>query len=131
MEITGLVTMPSASDFGTTLEKFSSTLKTKGLAEFGRINYRSKAETSEKPFVLVLFGNAAAVKRVISKHPAVGVDLPMRAMFWEDQNGQVFVAFNDPAWVLARHGISGDVAEKLSELVRSVAVEATGFRKPN
>jgi uncharacterized protein (DUF302 family) len=59
----------------------------------------------------LIFGNAKAGSPLMQAHPSIGIDLPLKALAWEDAAGQVWLSYNDPAWLAARHGFTGEAAD--------------------
>ena len=58
-----------------------------------------------RPTEVLIFGNAKAGTSLMQATQTIGIDLPLRALAWEDAAGQTWLAYNDPAWLTARHGI--------------------------
>ena len=78
---------------------------------------------------LLIFGKAKGGTLLIQAHQAVGIDLPLKALVYQDASGHVFLAYNDPRWIAERHGLGTEVAPTVgamaSALKRVVVAHAT------
>jgi uncharacterized protein (DUF302 family) len=107
----GLITQQSAHDFATTLERFVTALKSRDVHIFMRVDHAAGAASVNRPLrptTLVIFGNPAAGTALMQAKQTAGIDLPLKAVVWEDADGTVKLTYNDPAWIAARHGLSHD-----------------------
>jgi uncharacterized protein (DUF302 family) len=105
----GLVSVKSSHDVMTTANRLESALKEKGIAVFARIDHARGAATigqTLKPTLLVIFGNPAMGTPLIQRSRSMGIDLPLKALIWEDRNGQVWFSYNAPDGLVRRHGIT-------------------------
>jgi uncharacterized protein (DUF302 family) len=55
----------------------------------------------------LIFGNAKAGTPLMQSTQTIGIDLPLRALVWQDASGNTWLSYNDPAWLAKRHGLSG------------------------
>jgi uncharacterized protein (DUF302 family) len=128
----GLVTLPSAHDFGTTLARLVAVLEARGITIFARIDHAAGAADlglALRPTTLLVFGNPAAGTPLMQAAQAVGIDLPLKALVWQDADGTVKLSYNDPAWVAARHAIGDAAAPAVAALragLEALAQHATG-----
>jgi uncharacterized protein (DUF302 family) len=60
-----------------------------------------------RPTELLIFGNAAAGTPLMQAAQTIGIDLPLKALAWEDASGRVWLSYNDPRWLARRHGLDG------------------------
>ncbi len=127
----GLITLRSAHDFKTTLDRLLLGLKAKGITVFATVDHAAGAASvglSLRPTTLVVFGNPAAGTPVMQVEQSAGIDLPLKALVWEDANGAAHLSYNDPAWIAARHSV-GDLAQAaisgLAAAVNTLAAHAT------
>jgi len=107
----GLITLPSAHDFATTLERFVTALEERDVTIFLRVDHAAGAasvDRSLRPTTLVVFGNPAAGTALMQAQQTAGIDLPLKALIWEDGDGSVKLTYNDPAWISARHELGHD-----------------------
>ncbi len=115
----GLITLTSAHDVDTTVARLTSILESKGIAIFARFDHA--AETTEydrplRPTTVVMFGNPAAGLPLIRIAQTVALDLPLRAMIWEDAKGAVQLSYCDPAWIASRHHIGSQGLQSIRAL---------------
>ncbi len=126
----GLIKVKSAHSVDDTANKLESVLKSKGMNVFGRVNHAAGAEKAGlelKPTEVVIFGNPKVGTPLMQCTRTVAIDLPQKALVWEDDDGQVWLAYNDPAYLAQRHGIEGcdEVLKKVSGALGKFAAAAT------
>ncbi len=127
----GLITRRSASDFPTTLARLHAVLEAKGVTIFARIDHAAGAASAGmalRPTTLLVFGNPAAGTPLMQAAQTIGVDLPLRALVWQDADGTTFVTYNDPASLAARHGLgeaAGQTVQALSDALSALVGHAT------
>jgi uncharacterized protein (DUF302 family) len=126
-----------ASTFGPseTVDRLAAAVAKHGMAVLARIDHAAAAAAvglDLRPTSLLIFGNARAGTPVMQQAQTLGIDLPLRALVWEDENGLTWLAYNDPAWLWQRHG-EGDGAEKvvaaMTEVLAAVSQQATAQTK--
>lgn len=128
----GLVTLPSTHDFGTTLARLVAALQAKGITIFARIDHAAGAAgvgLELRPTTLLVFGNPAAGTPLMQAAQTSGIDLPLKALVWQDADGTVRLSYNDPSWVAARHAIGEAVGPTVAALragLEALARHATG-----
>ena len=128
----GLVTVTSAHDFGTTLARLVAALGAKGITIFARIDHAAGAAGAGlalRPTTLLVFGNPVAGTPLMQAAQTAGIDLPLKALVWQDADGTVRLSYNDPAWVAARHAIGERVDPAIAALragIEALARHATG-----
>ena len=76
-----------------------------------------------RPTELLIFGDPTAGTRLMQAEQTIGIDLPLKALVWEDANGGVWISYNDPAWLAVRHGLRHDTADAVHAMA-GVAVHA-------
>jgi uncharacterized protein (DUF302 family) len=67
-----------------------------------------------RPAVLVLFGNPKGGTPLMIARPTAAIDLPLKALVWEDDRGQIWLSYNTPELLVERHGVDIDLAAKLA-----------------
>ncbi|MGH8118031.1 MAG: DUF302 domain-containing protein [Rhodanobacteraceae bacterium] len=104
-------------DVPATINRLEDILKAHGLTMFARIDFSGdarRAGMAMKPEAMLLFGNPKAGTPLLQASPTVGLDLPLKALVWEDDRGDTWIAWNEPEYVLARHQLpasfSGNIA---------------------
>ena len=126
MADTGLVNVKSFHDVKGTADRLEEVLKDKGMTVFGRINHAEGARKVEKelrPTELVIFGNPKVGTPLMQCAQSVAIDLPQKALIWEDEAGQVWLSYNDPEYLVKRHDIKGcdEVIKKVGNALRNFA----------
>jgi uncharacterized protein (DUF302 family) len=105
----GLVTKPSPYPVAETMDRMERAVKDRELVVIARVDHAAaaqKAGLTLRPTQLLIFGNPNAGTLLMQTAQSIGIDLPLKALVWEDDKGQVWIAFNDPSWLTARHGVS-------------------------
>jgi len=126
----GMVTVKSAHDVKTTADRLEAKLKEKGMNVFGRVNHAAGAEKAGmelRPTELVIFGNPKVGTPLMKCAQSVAIDLPQKALIWEDSEGAVWLAYNDPQYLKGRHAIDGcdEVLGKVSGALGNFTKAAT------
>jgi len=127
----GLIKIKSAHSVKETADKLEAVLDAKGMNVFGRINHAAGAEKAGltlKPTELVIFGNPKVGTPLMNCERTIAIDLPQKALIWEDDSGEVWLAYNDPAELAKRHDVQGceAVIEKVTGALANFAAAATG-----
>jgi uncharacterized protein (DUF302 family) len=126
----GIISVKSAHDVKTTADRLESTLKQKGMTVFNRINHAQGAQKIGKelrPTELIIFGNPKVGTPLMQCRQSVALDLPQKALIWQDAEGQVWLSYNDPDYLVERHGIEGcgEVIKKVKGALGKFAKAAT------
>lgn len=126
----GIIKMKSQYTVPVTANKLVTVLKEKGMTVMGRVNHSANAKTAGlelKPTELVIFGNPKVGTPLMHCARSVAIDLPQKALIWEDASGQVWLGYNDPAYLKQRHSIAGcdAVLEKIQGALNAFAKAAT------
>ncbi len=126
----GLVNVKSAHGVKDTADKLEAVLESKGMNVFGRVNHAAGAEKAGmelRPTEVVIFGNPKVGTPLMKCAQSVAIDLPQKALIWEDEAGQVWLSYNDPAYLASRHGIEGcdEVLKKVTGALGNFAAAAT------
>jgi uncharacterized protein (DUF302 family) len=106
----GVVVKKSNYSVGETIDRLAAILGGKGLTVFARIDHEagaSKASLELRPTTVLIFGNPKLGTPLMQAAPTVAIDLPQKALAYEDAAGDVYLLYNDPAYLAARHGIAG------------------------
>jgi uncharacterized protein (DUF302 family) len=104
----GLVTLKSTFPVKETVDRLVQRVEAKGLTVFCRIDHAANAVSAGltlRPTEVLIFGNAKGGTPLMQATQAIGIDLPLKALAWEDAAGQTWLAYNDPVWLTARHGV--------------------------
>jgi uncharacterized protein (DUF302 family) len=127
----GLVTRSSRHGPKETMDRLEAEVKAKGLRVFARIDHAAgatEAGLSLRPTEVLIFGNAKAGTPLMQAVQTTGIDLPLKALVWQDASGTTWLSYNDPAWLARRHDAGSDVVESvtgMSAALGAVAEAAT------
>ena len=126
MSDAGLLTRESRYSAKTTLDRLEAAAKAKGLTIFARIDHAAGAAAVGmplRPTELLIFGNARGGTPLMQAEQTVGIDLPLKALAFEDAAGKTWLTTNDTAWLAARHGVACVEAVKTLSAVLAALVE--------
>jgi len=104
----GLITLSSRHDAKETMDRLAASVARHGMAVFARIDHASGAATigmSLRPTEVLIFGSPKAGTPLMQAAQSIGIDLPLKALVWQDENGKTWIGYNDPKWLAARHGL--------------------------
>ena len=130
----GLISTPSNHSFAATIDKFEAAAKAAGMKIFTRIDHAEAAREaglSMPPASVIVFGAPKGGTPNFLKAPTLAIDLPLRALVWEDSAGKVFVTVNSGAYIsgtiFPRHGLpsAADGGAGQDELIGGFVAEAT------
>jgi len=128
----GLITVASAFPVSETVDRLAEAAEAAGMRVFARVDHAAGAAEAGmplRPTELLLVGSPRGGTPLMQDGQTAGLDLPLRALAWEDAEGRVWVTTNDTAWIAGRHGVGEASAAAVSAasagLARIVA-EATG-----
>jgi uncharacterized protein (DUF302 family) len=108
--IEGLTTMKSHFGPKETLDRLETQIRAQGMKVFARINHGAlAAEVGMKlpPTEVVLFGNPRGGTPLMQASQTIGIDLPLKALVWQDTTGTTWVSYEEPHWLAARHQVRG------------------------
>lgn len=127
----GLITVSSIYPVKETTDRFIETITTKGLTVFARIDHAANATKQGltlRPTELVIFGNPKAGTPLMQDNQTSGIDLPLKVLIWEDENGKVWLTYNDTQWIASRHSLSdktSTVIKTMAEGIKAITTTAT------
>ena len=116
----GITRITSHHSVTATVERLESLLKERAITIFARIDFSgdaARAGLTMLPEQMLIFGNPKAGTPLMQKVPAAGLDLPLKALVWQDAAGQTQIAFNDPQYIIRRHGLDATFAANLAAVV--------------
>ena len=111
MAADGLTTIQSSHGPQETMDRLEAAVKAKGMTVFARIDHAagaSAAGLSLQPTEVLIFGNAKGGTPLMQSVQTIGIDLPLKALVWQDAAGDTWLSYNDPAWLAKRHGLGGE-----------------------
>jgi uncharacterized protein (DUF302 family) len=126
----GLVNVKSSHSVNETADRLEQILKTKGMKVFIRIDHSAGAKgvgIALRPTQLVVFGNPKVGAPLMQCSQSMAIDLPQKALIWEDERGDVWLTTNDPQYLADRHNMEGckDVLAKVRNALGNFARAAT------
>ena len=117
----GIVDIPSNHSVDQTVEKLRAILEAKGVSLFALVDHSGEAEKvgmKMRPTKLLIFGSPSAGTPLMLAAPSLALDLPLKVLVREDDNGRVWVSYNSPDYLKERHGLP-------QELLHNIAVVET------
>lgn len=114
----GIIDVPSRYSVPDTLARLESVLKEKGITVFALIDHSGEAEKvglRMRPTQLLIFGSPKGGTPLMIAAPRLAIDLPLKALAWQDEQGQVWLSYNSPEYLHERHGFP-------AELLKNIAV---------
>jgi uncharacterized protein (DUF302 family) len=126
-----MVTVPSTYTVEETAERLESVLHEKGMTIFNRIKHSdaaAKVGIELRKTELILFGNPKVGSPLMKCQQSVAIDLPQKALIWEDDNAKVWISYNDPRYLEKRHNIAGceEVIAKIEKALAGITKSAAG-----
>lgn len=128
----GMVSKKSAHSVTKTIDRLEAVLKKKGIGVALRWSHNEKGASVGiplRPTELLMFGNPKLGTHMFTSNQTAGIDLPLKALAWEDEKGQVWLTYNDPAYVAKRHDIK-DRSEILSKMAKALDGLSNAATKP-
>jgi uncharacterized protein (DUF302 family) len=129
----GLVSLKSTFPVKETVDRLARLIESKGLTVFCRIDHAANAVSAGlhlRPTEVLIFGNAKGGTPLMEANQTIGIDLPLKALAWEDPSGQTWLAYNDPVWLTARHGIEAAGAAAATAMRTMLAAVTRGAAVP-
>jgi len=112
----GMVHLSSPHSVPETLERLESILKARGVTVFARVDHSGEAEKvglKMNPTQLLIFGSPKGGTPVMVAAPTVAIDLPLKALAWQDADGRVWLSYNSPEYLKKRHNIPAELVKNL------------------
>ena len=126
----GIMKIKSKHTVAETINKLEAVLNKKGMTVFKRVNHAAGAEKAGlklRPTELLIFGNPKVGTPLMLCSQTAALDLPLKALAYKDENGQVWLAYNDPGYIAKRHHVSNcsQVTNKMSKALANFSKAAT------
>lgn len=127
----GMISKKSKYSVKVTLDRLEDVLRKKGVTIVTRWDHHAgakKAGIDLRPTELLIFGNPKLGSHFFTSKQTAGIDLPMKALAWKDEKGQVWLTYNDPAYIANRHGITdrAKIVNKMTGALNKFSDIATG-----
>jgi uncharacterized protein (DUF302 family) len=127
----GLISVQARVSARETLKRLLAVLAARKLTVFARVDHAAGAASVGlplRPTEVVIFGNPMGGTALMQDQQSAGIDLPLKALVWENTDGKTWPTYNDPAWIAQRHGLgaaSAAAAKAMTALLSAIALEAT------
>ena len=129
----GLITLQSGYPATETMLRLKAEVDARGMSVFAAIDHAAAAHAlglSLRPTQVLLVGNPRAGTPLMQADQTIGIDLPLKLLVWEDEAGKVWLAYNDPVWLGARHGLPPSEGERLKAMAAGLAAMAKAAGEP-
>ena len=127
MATPSLQAVASAFSAKETMDRLEAAARARGLSVFARIDHAAGASAvglALRPTELLVFGDARVGTKLMQAAQTIGIELPLRALVWEDDAGRVWLAYADPSDAAARHGIGAETHETTTKMLAGLAALA-------
>jgi uncharacterized protein (DUF302 family)/uncharacterized membrane protein YidH (DUF202 family) len=122
----GIIDKPSAHSVDQTVEKLENILQSKGVTLFALVDHSGEAEKAGmkmRPTKLLIFGSPKAGTPLMLAAPSIAIDLPLKVLVWEDNQGKVWVSYNSSEYLKDRHGLPEELLQNIA-VVETLAAKA-------
>jgi uncharacterized protein (DUF302 family) len=133
MAADGLITLPSSRGPKDTMDRLEAEVGAKGMTVFARIDHAAGAAAvglSLRPTELLIFGNAKGGTPLMQSMQTIGIDLPLKALVWQDASGNTWLSYNDPSWLAKRHGLGPDSEATVAAMAAALNAIGTTATAP-
>jgi uncharacterized protein (DUF302 family) len=131
MAAEGLITVSSSHGPEVTMNRFEAEVRARGMTVFANIDHGAAATAaglSLRSTDLLIFGNARGGTPLMQSVQSAGIDLPLKALVWQDASGTTWLSYNDPSWLAQRHDLdetTKGTIKAMSESLKAIASKAT------
>ena len=122
--IQGIINITSPYTVEESMKRIEAAARSKGMLIFLRLDQRLEAEKvglKLRPTQLLLLGNPKAGTILMNASDSVAIDLPLKALAWEDRDGKVSVSYNSPDYLKERHGLSEEMVSLIAGVGNLIA----------
>jgi uncharacterized protein (DUF302 family) len=119
----GITTIRSSYGPEETMNRFEAEVRARGMIAFAHIDHAAAAAAaglSLRPTELLIFGDAGGSTPLMELVQTIGIDLPLRALVWQDASGVTWLSYSDPNWMAKRHGLRSEVGATVSVLIAAL-----------
>jgi uncharacterized protein (DUF302 family) len=124
MSDNGLITVRCESPVPETTDRLARVVEAAGLTVFARVDHGAGAASvgmELRPTELLIFGNPRGGTPLMQDQQTAGIDLPLKALVWEDADGAVWLTYNAAAWIAQRHGLGPGSVPAVEALTKGLA----------
>jgi uncharacterized protein (DUF302 family) len=131
MSADGLITVSSSFGPEETMKRLEAEVRAKGMTVFARVDHAAGAAEAGlplRPTDLLIFGAARGGTPLMQAAQTIGIDLPLKALVWQDEEGKTFLSYNDPAYLARRHGLADQVkpvVDTMTAVLKAIAAKTT------
>ncbi|MGA7807745.1 DUF302 domain-containing protein [Bradyrhizobium sp.] len=130
MAADGLITIESRFGPEETMNRFEAEVRARGMTVFAHIDHAAGAAAVGlplRPTELLIFGDAKTGTPLMQSTQMLGIDLPLKALVWQDASGAAWLSYNDPAFFARRHGLDGTdtTVNAMAAALEAIASKAT------
>lgn len=128
MALPGLTVLASGYGPKDTADRLAAAASERGMAILARIDHAAAAAEAGlelPPTEVLIFGNPRAGTPLMQAVRTMGIDLPLKALVWQDEEGRTWLGYNDPSWLAQRHGMKTGTTGALAGMTEALAVVAT------
>jgi uncharacterized protein (DUF302 family) len=131
MSADGLITVSSSFGPEETMKRLEAEVRAKGMTIFARVDHAASAAEAGlplRPTDLLIFGAARGGTPLMQAAQTIGIDLPLKALVWQDEEGKTFLSYNDPAYLAHRHGLADQVkpvVDTMTAVMKAIAAKTT------
>ena len=113
-----------------TMDRLQAEIRAQGMTVFNRIDHAAGAAEvglTLRPTELIIFGNARGGTPLMQSVQTVGIDLPLKALVWEDAGGETWLSYNEPSWIAQRHSVTNaeQVVSKMAAALSAISRAVT------
>ena len=115
------------------MARLEAEVKAKGMTVFARVDHTAGAEAvglALRPTDLLIFGAAKGGTPLMQAAQTIGIDLPLKALVWQDGSGATWLAYNDPEWLAKRHGLGSQTEAPLKAMSGALGAIAAAAAAP-
>ena len=127
MAADGLIACVSKFGPKETMNRLAAAVTSRGISIMARIDHAAAAAAvgmELRPTEVLVFGNPRAGTPLMQAVQTVGIDLPLKALVWQDEGGKTWLAYNDPQWLAQRHGVDAGLDRTLHPMADALAAVA-------
>jgi uncharacterized protein (DUF302 family) len=133
MAADGLITLASEFAPKATADRLAAAVEARSMTLFARIDHAAGAAAAGlplRPTELLIFGSPRGGTPLMQADQTIGIDLPLKALIYEDEAGKTWLAYNDPHWLARRHGLAATAAavDAMATALAALAAETTQSR---
>ena len=128
-----LITIKSSFGPADTMKRLETEVTARGLIVFAHVDHAAGATAVRlplRPTDLIIFGNAKGGTPLMQQAQTIGIDLPLKALVWQDEQGATWLSYNDPAYLAGRHGVGEPAKAAITAMTGAMHAIATKATAP-